>query len=70
MPARQAAGLGASGRRFSGGVTVYLVQKTTVYRQVYRHDAVDLAGRSESTLYTDFLKTPVISMGYGRPKTH
>ncbi len=51
MPARQTTGLGPSGRRFSGGVTVYLAQKTTVYRQVYRHETVDLAGRSETAEY-------------------
>jgi hypothetical protein len=65
IPAWQTAGSGASGRRFSGGVTVYLAQKTTVYR----HETVDLAGRSETAVHADFLEMSVISTDFGRPET-
>jgi hypothetical protein len=49
---RQTVGLGALGTRFFGGVTVYLAQKTTVYR----HQTVNLAGRSETTVDAIFEK--------------
>ena len=57
MPAWQTAGSAAVGRHFSRGVTVYLVQKTTVYRQVYRHNAVALGGFGETTVDSRLAKS-------------
>jgi hypothetical protein len=70
MPARQIAALGASGRRFSGGVMVYLAQKTTVYRQVYRHTTVVLVGFGETAVDSHLAKNRVISTAYSHPETH
>ena len=41
-------------------MTVYLVQKSTVYRQVYRHNAVDLAGFDETIIDSRFSKTELL----------
>ena len=70
MPAWQTAGLNPSGRRFPGSVTVYLAQKTTVYRQVYRHNAVYLAAFGETTVDGRLAKSRITSMAYGRPETY
>jgi hypothetical protein len=59
------ADLGASGRRFSGDVTAYFVQKTIVYR----HNAVVLAGFGETTVDSRLAKNRFISMAYSRPET-
>jgi hypothetical protein len=50
LPVRQTAGLGASGKRFFGGVTAYEPWKAAVYR----HKTVGPVGRSETTIQADF----------------
>jgi hypothetical protein len=62
ISARQAADLTASKTPISGGVTVYESLKSTVYRQVYRHQTVDLAGFDETTVDSRFAKRRIISM--------
>ena len=69
MLARQAADLGMLKRPISGGVTVYLSRKSTVYRKVYRHQTVDLAGLGETMVDSRLAKNRIISMIYSRPET-
>jgi hypothetical protein len=57
------------GEAFSRGVTVYLAQKTTVYRQVYRRNAVTLTGFGETTVDGRLAKSRIISTAYSRPET-
>lgn len=48
-------------RLVSEDVTVYLSWKSTVYRQVYRHQTVDLAGFDETTVDYRFAKKRITS---------
>lgn len=69
MRALQGAAFRLSKRLISGDVTVYLPQKSTVYRQVYRHVVADFGDSDETIVDGRSAKNRITSMPYSHPET-